>query len=540
MFLGLPPLPKDGQSPKVERVEGLEIHALLRELEKSLPCRTLGWTFPHAGSAVLVLDGKKQLELGYQPPEPRFLIRAQGEGGDPVTPFQRLLRARVKGRLLRVQQPKLDRVAMLDFEGSQGFVSAPPTRLVFELTGRNANLIICDQKGTIIALDRPVGKDINRFRELRLGLPYQPPPPYQKLDPRNATIEDLRALLGKPLGKAIQEHLDGIGKKLALELAHRAGLGLGLLVMPEHLPLIQQALVRLVENPAVSAETSVEPGLGYEPKEAVLLRASLRKELERKLRTLAARLQDYQKAREQLPKAAKFREYGDLLMAYGSQVEAGAKLAQLHGFDGNPVEIPLDASLTAIQNAEKYYARARRIQENAQRSQILEPKISNEIAELAAGLETTSPHGLSEALAPLSPGELRALAPVKQKRAKAPGLEFESPGGFKALVGRSAKENDKITRAAHSQDLWFHAQGVPGSHVILRTQGKPAPLPDLLFAAKLAAYYSKAKGEKNLPVDYTQKKYLWRPRKAEPGQVLYSEEKTLFVDAELPEELSAP
>lgn len=70
--------------------------------------------------------------------------------------------------------------------------------------------------------------------------------------------------------------------------------------------------------------------------------------------------------------------------------------------------------------------------------------------------------------------------------------------------------------------------------MILRTQGRPAPLPDLLYAAQLAAHHSKARGEKNVPVDYTAKKHVWRPRKAAPGQVLYTQVKTLFVDARLP------
>ncbi len=102
-------------------------------------------------------------------------------------------------------------------------------------------------------------------------------------------------------------------------------------------------------------------------------------------------------------------------------------------------------------------------------------------------------------------------------------------------MGRNSKENDLLTRMAHSEDLWFHAQGLPGSHVILRTQGQATSLSDLLFAAQLAAYYSKARGEKNVAVDYTAKKHVWRPRKAAPGQVLYTQGRTLFVDAELPD-----
>jgi predicted ribosome quality control (RQC) complex YloA/Tae2 family protein len=106
-------------------------------------------------------------------------------------------------------------------------------------------------------------------------------------------------------------------------------------------------------------------------------------------------------------------------------------------------------------------------------------------------------------------------------------------------VGRNAKENDLLTRTAHSEDLWFHAQGVPGSHVILKVEGKNPPLEDLLFAARLAAYHSKARGERQVPVDYTRKKHVWRPRKAPPGQVLYTQAKTLFVEGALPEGLEA-
>lgn len=497
---------------------------MVRALAPQLPRRSLGWAFPDEGTAALLLEGLGNLVLRYRPPHPTLAVESDRVAGEAKTPFQRLLEARCKGRLLKIEQLKLDRVVFLELEGEKGFVDTPPTRLVFELTGRNANLMVLDLEGRIIGIDRPVTPAINRYRELRSGLFYTPPPPYQKLDPRTLQEAELKPFVGQPLEQLIK-NLDGVGKALGAELCQRAHLHPQTRLEPAHLPLIHRVIHSLVEQPSVETTSPALPA-AWEQEETEALRKPLREALLRQIRTLQARLGDYQNALERLEEAQRLRNWGDLLMAYGHQLQPGPK-AKLKNFSGQMVEIPLEAGLSPIQNASRFYARAKRLEANAERALEQIPALEAQIA------------GLEQELAQLeqrSRQELQALGRKTREKGPQMGLRLVSPSGFEVWVGRNSKENDLLTRMAHSEDLWFHAQGLPGSHVILRTQGRPAPLPDLLYAAQLAACHSKARGEKNVPVDYTAKKHVWRPRKAAPGQVLYTQAKTLFVEGTLPED----
>ena len=134
-------------------MEGLLIHAVLRELEKELPAQNLGLAFPEEGTAAILLKGRTgrlfNLVLHYRPPTPSLALEPGRLQGEPKTPFQRQLQARVKGPLVEASQLKLDRVAFFRFAGEKGFVDAPPSVLVLEATGRNANLLLLDEEGYV-------------------------------------------------------------------------------------------------------------------------------------------------------------------------------------------------------------------------------------------------------------------------------------------------------------------------------------------------------------------------------------------------------
>ena len=371
-------------------MEGLLIHAVLRELEKELPAQNLGLAFPEEGTAAILLKGRTgrlfNLVLHYRPPTPSLALEPGRLQGEPKTPFQRQLQARVKGPLVEARQLKLDRVAFFRFAGEKGFVDVPPSVLVLEATGRNANLLLLDEEGRILGVDRVITKEVNRYRELRPGLPYTPPPPYRKLDPRTLAEEDLRPLLGKPLKEVIR-HVDGVGQELMRELARRAGLTPETPLDEAGLGRVYRALKTLVEDPSLRTELSEELRRRWAEEEKEALRRPLLEALDREIRTLKARLGDYQEALERLEEAEALRRRADLLLARLKEVPKGAEKVVLEGFDGKPVEIPLDPALSPQENARKLYDRARRLEELAEKALDLIPKTEARIRELEAEKE---------------------------------------------------------------------------------------------------------------------------------------------------------
>lgn len=515
-------------------MEGLMLARVLRDLAPHLPARTLGWAFPDETTAALLLDGVGNLVLSYRPPQPVVFVSRERLRGDPHNPFQRYLAGRVRGDLVRAEQLKLDRVFALHFAGETGFVVQPPTRLLFEVTGRNANLLVLEEgegfTGRILQAAREITGSRNRFRTVRTGGVYTPPPPYQKLDPRTLTDEEAQTLADLPIGKW-RERLDGLGLLLGAELARRAGLAPGE-APGDRWPRALAALRSLADDPTVSEGVMHEGAReAARTEKAAGLRKALREPLEKRLTLVTNQLADVSRAEAGLDAAAQDRTEADLLMAYAHAVEPGTASALLPAFDGSgEVPVSLDPQLSAVQNAEKRYTRARRREDVYERLAEREPTLLAELREAQerlAQLDAASLEDL-EALA----GTLQAERPEKSPY----GTRFTSPGGFEVLVGRNNKENATLShRIGRSLDYWFHAQGYPGSHVLVRSGGRDLALPDILYAARLAAAHSKARGSSNVPVDYTRVKFVWRPRGAPAGQVHYTDQKTVFVDGMLPE-----
>ncbi|MFC3834651.1 MULTISPECIES: NFACT family protein [Deinococcus] len=514
-------------------MEGLMLARVLRDLAPMLPARTLGWVFPDETTAALLLDGVGNLVLGYRPPQPVLFVSRERLRGDPRSPFQRTLAARARGDLLRVEQLKLDRVVALHFAGESGFVDQAPTRLIFEVTGRNANVLLLEEGegfgGRILMAAREVTGRRNRFRTIRSGGPYTPPPPYDKPDPRTLTDAQAQALASVPVERW-RDHLDGLGPLLGAELVRRAGLEPGD-VPGQAWPQVLDALRSVVADPSVS-EGTMQGGAraAARSEKAAALRRALREPLDKRLTLLHNQLADVGRAERGLEDAHADRADADLLMAYAAQVPPGAASAELPAFDGSGLRVvALEPQLSAVQNAEKRYTRARRREDVYLRLAEREPGLRAELAEAerrAARLETATLDDLEALEASLHDG----------RPEKSPfGIRAITPGGHEVLIGRNNKENATLThRVGRSTDYWFHAQGYPGSHVLVRTGGRDLAPPDILYAAQLAAAHSRARGGGSVPVDYTRVKFVWRPRGAPAGQVHYTDQKTVWVDATIP------
>ena len=127
-------------------------------------------------------------------------------------------------------------------------------------------------------------------------------------------------------------------------------------------------------------------------------------------------------------------------------------------------------------------------------------------------------------------GYIFRIGRVKKPKFVSEPKEYIDPLGFRIAVGRNNRENDILTlKTADKNDIWLHTKDIPGSHVIIFTEGKTPSDETLIFAAKLAAKNSKAAGGGNIPVDYTLAKYVKKPSGAKPGMVIYTHNRTLYV-----------
>lgn len=508
-------------------MEGLLIAEEIAKLE--IPSRRLSWRFPDAYTFILPL-AKGALWLFNRPPNPRLAYsNDMPPPGGAHSGFQDLLIARAVGDLLSAEQLKLDRVVKFHFGAGEGFVPVPPAVLVAELTGRNCNLILLDENGKILGAAREVPSEVNRFRQVRAGLSYEPPPPYEKLDPRAAgEAELIEVLSGKPL-KKLRGFIDGIGPDLTKALAVTSGVNPDKKLELDDVQQVLPALERLSVAPSSVMKEALElPDIdelrereARSAKEARLLTA-----LEKEKALLQNRLEDIDKARAAALEADILRGQGDVLMAYQHSVPKNAGRVTLPDFEGGEMSLSLDPKLSAVDNAQAFYERARKRESRKQQAEAREEALVANLADLEAlltSLSTLTDEDLERLLERYAPK-------VKVQARLEPGIRYQGPHGYRVIVGRNAKENDIVTfRIARSRDVWLHVQGYTGSHVVVQADNTEVPFDTVLFAAQLAAAYSKAGASENVPVDYTLRKNVWKAKGAAPGAVHYSQQKTVYV-----------
>lgn len=254
--------------------------------------------------------------------------------------------------------------------------------------------------------------------------------------------------------------------------------------------------------------------------------------------SLGSRLKRIDKAHKEVANATLLQKKGDALLAHLWQIRPGMQSIELEDYEqpGSQLTIELDAALTPHQNAERYFAEARKLRQRQEH-------LSQERDQIARRLEQTSSILASLQAGSLEIGELRDLHTSMREEAQSsrkgnagegpPGLEFES-GGFRILVGRNARENDALLRRyTRGNDTWMHARDYPGGYVFIKTRpGKSIPLEVLLDAGNLALQYSKAKANGQADLYYTQVKYLRRTKTGKTGLVIPTQEKNLFVKAD--------
>lgn len=457
------------------RVDAVRVHA-----ERALTLELYG----RAGPVLLLLSAE---------PDVTRLHVARARPPQPAAPFpfQVLLRREVEGaRVAAIETLPGDRVVALALETPRGRL-----RLVGELTGRHGNLFLLGDDGIIRA---GAGRNLSQRRKLVAGEPYvaPAPPPSPRVERPRFTPEPSAPF---PLSAAIE------ARYAALEQER----------------LVAEGRRRL-----------------REPVRAGIARASRALE---KLADEAARV----------PVAEADRRAADLLKANLRAVKRGDREVTLTEWtEEGPreVRVALDPALAPQANMERLYRRYRRIVESAERVAARTAEVRGREAALRSLLGEVDSAPLEEL--PRLEREARRLGagprPQPQPRPAGPGgrararpeplpyRAFRSTGGAAILVGRGAAENDRLTlRVARGNDLWLHARGLPGAHVVVRLEkGRGPDQETLLDAAHLALHFSDARGAPQADVAYTRAKYVRKPKGAAPGAVTYSQENVLLLRAE--------
>jgi predicted ribosome quality control (RQC) complex YloA/Tae2 family protein len=248
----------------------------------------------------------------------------------------------------------------------------------------------------------------------------------------------------------------------------------------------------------------------------------------------------YEEALLDTERIQKYRLYGELLTANAHAVKKGAKEAALLDYYKDPPEpviVPIDEKLSASANAQKYYklyqkARtARDMAENQHSEALAELRYlegqADNVSKCTAEAELNEIKDELTLEGYLRPDGRKAKA---QKAAPSRPMHFISSDGFDIYVGKNNRQNDELTlKTAEPADIWLHTKEIPGSHVIIKSKGGEVPSQTLFEAACLAAWYSKARGGSQIPVDYTLRKFVKKPSGAKPGMVIYTNQNTAYI-----------
>jgi predicted ribosome quality control (RQC) complex YloA/Tae2 family protein len=556
-------------------IDGLTVSALAAELDASLRgSRVQGVFQPQPTLITLELwageEKRLLIEIGEQP---RVHLTTH-KFAHPQRPpaFCMLLRKHLRnGIIVGVSQPGLERMLDLSIRHGEEYT------LRTELLGKQTNIVLL-RNGTVLGALKSTGGQ----RSFRPGEVYQAPPAHEKLDPRTMTPEEFFARLsplstsgavGPEIAQALLQIVDGIGPRLAQEIALRAQLDPAQPVAAltaEHRAALWSATRQLWES--ISQHPS--PSLYFDDDRPVdispvplQLYAHLRREsfptlsqaldayvrLAPQISTFAHerhRLQEIvrghcAKVRHALERVAQdlerskdseqFRREGELLLAHLAELRKGLDKIELEDFlDGTRRTIKLDPALDPVENAQQKFERYKKLKR-------AQEKLAARVEELRQELEylESVEHSLEQAESDADLAEIReelsagGYLPREPQSSKGPAhaggpREFVIRG-YRVWVGRSSKQNDELVRGAAREDYWLHARDRPGSHVIVKnpTQ-REIPRDVLEQAAQLAAYYSKGRDAKKVPVSYTRVKYLRKGGR--PGLVLMTQEEgTLIV-----------
>lgn len=502
--------------------------------------------------------------------------------------FCMLLRKYIgSGRIINIYQPDMERIIIIDLEHLDELGDLCQKKLIIELMGKHSNIIFCGQDMVMIDSIKHVSAHMSSVREVLPGRPYFIPQTTEKKDPLTLSEEEFSPwVLNRPMetAKALYSSLTGISPIIAQSICETAGIDSSIpanalseaekihlghtfftqmeelrngrftpnILYKEDEP-IEFASILLSGYPDCQVKTfeSISEVLEtyYASKNTITRIRQKSSDLRRIVQTALDRnRKKYDLQLKQLKdteKMQKYRQYGEFINAYGYLLKGGEKelLAEDYYNENKEIKVTLDPDLTANENAQKYFDRYNKLKRTFEAVTGLLKETEIEIQHLES-ISTSLDIALQEEDLAQIKEELTEAGYIRRKytggkkvKITSKPFHYLSTDGFHMYVGKNNYQNEELTfKFAVGNDWWFHAKGIPGSHVIVKSEGKE--LPDRVFeeAGQLAAYYSKGRDADKVEIDYIERKHVKKPGGGKPGFVVYHTNYSLIASPKLPEE----
>lgn len=555
--------------------------------ETALTARIEKITMPYKDCICLYLNKtgfKKTLLISANPNSARIHFTTEKFENPPVPPMLcMLLRKRLGGgKLKSVRQKDIDRILMLDFDCKNELGDDVVITVVVEMLGRLSNIIFTENGKIIDSVRRVDPEEGKRF--VLPGADYEFPEGTDRLNlftsEVNEVAEKIKAQTERAAHKAFSAVIDGLSPIIYRELAF---LSFGDMDLPvsEINAYRFSKLTDTLKNFKNTYENDIKPCIVkdengnikdfsfipikqygekytlefYDDVHSLLQNFFSKKDNGERIRQISAsvtktvtnlieRTKRKIAAREKELKATEkkeiYRVYGELLKANLHLLKSGESKAVVMNYydpECKMIEIPMDTALSPVKNAHRYFNLYRKLSTASGMLCELIAKANEDLVYFESVLDS-----LKRAKTPsdiesikdelIECGYIRSQRKNMKRKPQKPNPDkYISSDGFTILVGKNNYQNDYLTlKLAEKQDMWFHTKNIPGSHVVVLSEGREIPDTTLTQAAVLAATNSKAAASKQVPVDYTLIKYVKKPAGAKPGMVIYKTNQTAFVD----------
>lgn len=574
--------------------DGITVAALRTELSENLTgTRIYKIAQPEADELMLTIKGNStqyRLMLSADASLPLVYLTDQNKQSPMSAPnYCMLLRKHVQNaRIVSIEQPGLERILQFELEHLDEMGDLRRKKLIVEIMGKHSNLIFVNDDNVIIDSIKHISGMVSSVREVLPGRDYFIPQTQDKKDPielmetaspESLFIETVSAK-AMPCYKAVYTSLTGLSPIVAQEICYRASIDSDLPVQALESDQKKALYHSFAEVMELVKNSQFTPAIYYEkgaPVEFCCIPLTIYDSYERKeYESVSALLQDYyaqknavtrirqrsvdlrkivntayernvkkydlqMKQLQDSEKREKYRVYGELLNAYGYSVEKGAKsMEAMNYYDENKMlTVPLDPLFSAAENAKKYFDKYGKLKRTAEAMEGFTKETKAEMEHLESiatsldiALKEEDLVQIKEEL--IESGYMKRKGGSRREKITSKPFHYISSDGYHIYVGKNNFQNDELTfKFATGNDWWFHAKGIPGSHVVVKSENEE--LPDTTFeeAARLAAHYSKAKGQEKVEIDYTQKKNVKKPSGAKPGFVVYYTNYSMMIDSDI-------